>query len=74
MNYLIIGNSCAGTSCATEIRNTDKKGNITILSDEKYSAYGRPLISYFLLGKQDMQTIRYKDEDFYIRKAIRRCL
>lgn len=70
MNYLIIGNSCAGTSCATEIRNTDKNGNITILSDENYSAYGRPLISYFLLGKQDMQTIKYKEEDFYIKNNI----
>ena len=28
MNYVIIGNSCAGTSCAAEIRNIDKKGNI----------------------------------------------
>ena len=70
MDYLIIGNSCAGTSCAAEIRNTDKKGNITILSDEKYCAYGRPLISYFLLGKQDMQTIKYKKEDFYTKNNI----
>ena len=28
MNYLIVGNSCAGTSCAAEIRNIDKNGNI----------------------------------------------
>ena len=70
MNYLIVGNSCAGTSCAAEIRNTDKKGNITILSEENFPAYGRPLISYFLLGKQDMQTIKYKKEDFYTKNNI----
>ncbi len=70
MNYLIIGNSCAGTSCAAEIRNIDKKGNITILSEENFSAYGRPLISYFLLGKQTLETIKYKKEDFYTNNKI----
>jgi len=70
MNYLIIGNSCAGTSCAAGIRNTDKKGNITILSEENFPAYGRPLISYFLLGKQDLQTIKYKKENFYTKNNI----
>ena len=70
MNYLIIGNSCAGTSCAAEIRNTDKKGNITILSEENFPAYGRPLISYFLQGKQTLETIKYKKEDFYTKNKI----
>ena len=70
MNYLIIGNSCAGTSCAAEIRNIDKKGNITILSDEKFPAYGRPLISYFLQGKQTLETIKYKKEEFYTKNKI----
>lgn len=70
MNYLIIGNSCAGTSCAAEIRNIDKKGNITILSEENFPAYGRPLISYFLQGKQTLETIKYKKEDFYTKNKI----
>ena len=70
MNYLIIGNSCAGTSCAAEIRNIDKKGNITILSEENFPAYGRPLISYFLQGKQTLETIKYKKDDFYTKNKI----
>ena len=70
MNYVIIGNSCAGTSCAAEIRNIDKKGNITILSEENFPAYGRPLISYFLQGKQTLETIKYKKEDFYTKNKI----
>ena len=70
MNYLIIGNSCAGTSCAAEIRNIDKKGNITILSEENFPAYGRPLISYFLQGKQTLETVKYKKEDFYTKNKI----
>ena len=34
-NYIIIGNSAAGTSAANEIRKRDKKAGITIVSDEK---------------------------------------
>ena len=64
MNYVIVGNSCAGTSCAAEIRNIDKKGNITILSEENFPAYGRPLISYFLQGNQNLETIKYKKEQY----------
>ncbi len=70
MNYLIIGNSCAGTACAEEIRKNDTNGNITILSEENFPAYGRPLISYFLQGKQNLETIKYKKEDFYTKNKI----
>ena len=48
MNYVIIGNSAAGLSAAEAIRRNDAEGNITIVSDEKYEAYSRPLISYYL--------------------------
>lgn len=48
MNYVIIGNSAAGLSAAEAIRRNDAEGSITIVSDEKYEAYSRPLISYYL--------------------------
>jgi len=70
MNYVIVGNSCAGTICVAEIRSIDKNGNITILSEENFPAYGRPLISYFLQGKQSLETIKYKKEDFYTKNKI----
>ena len=45
MKYVIIGNSAAGIAAAEGIRSADKTGEITIVSDEKYHTYGRPLIS-----------------------------
>ena len=43
--YLIIGNGVAATSCIEGIRSVDKEGKITVVSEEKYPVYCRPLIS-----------------------------
>ena len=51
MEYVIIGNSTAGIAAAESIRKLDQAGSITILSDEAFPTYGRPLISYHRLGK-----------------------
>ena len=51
MNYVIIGNSTAGIGCIEGIRQVDKNGSITIISDEKYHTYSRPLISYYVRKK-----------------------
>ncbi|MDD2523521.1 MAG: FAD-dependent oxidoreductase [Endomicrobiaceae bacterium] len=70
MEYLIIGNSAAGINCADKIRSLDKTGKITILSEEPFEAYGRPLISYYLAGKYDINLMKYKPEEFYKNKKI----
>jgi NADPH-dependent 2,4-dienoyl-CoA reductase/sulfur reductase-like enzyme len=57
MNYLIIGNSACGIAAMEAIREHDKKGGITVLSDESHLNYSRPLISYLLgkkVGRNDM--------------------
>ena len=48
MRYVIIGNSAAGIGAVQGIRELDKESEITIISDEKYHTYSRPLISYML--------------------------
>lgn len=65
MKYVIIGNSAAGIAAAEEIRARDKEGEVVILSDEKYPVYGRPLISYYLLGETDRERMNYRAPDFY---------
>ena len=70
MKYVIIGNSAAGISAAEGIRSADKTGEITIVSDEKYHTYGRPLISYYLLGKTDRCRMRYRPADFYQKNGV----
>ncbi len=65
MKYVIIGNSAAGIGGVEGIRQKDDFGKITIISDEKYHTYSRPLISYLLEGKTDLQKIKYRPLDFY---------
>ncbi len=68
--YVIIGNSTAGIAAAEAIRKTDKKGSLTIISEEKGAAYGRPLISYYLQGVTTDETLPYRPADFYEKLNI----
>ncbi|GHT38056.1 FAD-dependent oxidoreductase [Endomicrobiia bacterium] len=70
MRYLIIGNSAAGVSAADIIRTNDAKGSITIISDEEFDAYGRPLISYYLNGKVEPKNMHYRSVDFFKSRNI----
>ena len=61
--YVVIGNSVAAVNCVEAIRSLDTKGDITLVSDEPYHTYGRPLISYLLYGKTDLQRMKYRSDD-----------
>jgi NAD(P)H-nitrite reductase large subunit len=63
--YVIIGNSAAAIGCVEGIRLTDKSNGITIITDEPYSAYSRPLISYWLEGKVKDDNVYYRNRNFY---------
>ena len=65
INYVIIGNSTSGTAAIESIRECDRKNKITVISDEPYSNYSRPLISYLLGKKVDLDRMSYCGEDFY---------
>ena len=65
MNYVIIGNSAAAVGAVTGIRAVDKAGTITVISDDPYHTYSRPLISYWLQGKVTDEKIYYREPDFY---------
>ncbi|WMJ24432.1 FAD-dependent oxidoreductase [Paludicola sp. MB14-C6] len=70
MKYVIIGNSAAGIGAVEGIRQIDKLGEITVITNEPYHTYSRPLISYLLLGKTDLQRMKYRDDDFYIKNNV----
>lgn len=65
MKYVIIGNSIAATACIEGIRSQDKQGEITVISAEDRPCYGRPLISYYLLGRIKAENTFYRSPDFY---------
>lgn len=68
--YLIIGNSAGGIGAAEAIREVDKRNSLTIVSDEPYPAYSRPLISKYLAGERGVDEISFRLSDFYSRNDI----
>ncbi len=65
VEYLIIGNSAGGIGATEAIREIDNTGSITMISDEPYPAYSRPLISEYLAKKRPMEKISFRPADFY---------
>ena len=58
-NYVIIGNGVAAAGCIEGIRSADKNSKITVISEEKYPVYCRPLISYYLEDKTNIEKMNY---------------
>ncbi len=69
--YVIAGNGIAAAGCIEGIRSRDKDGEITVISEEKHPVYCRPLISYYLEGKTDLQRMAYRSGDFYEKNGCR---
>ena len=63
--YVIIGNGVAAVGCIEGIRSVDPAGRISVVSEENHPVYCRPLISYYLEGKTDLQRMGYRDADYY---------
>ena len=59
-NYVIIGNGAAAVGCIEGIRSIDVDGTITVISKEPHHVYSRPLISYYLEGKTDVERMKYR--------------
>jgi NAD(P)H-nitrite reductase large subunit len=49
---VVVGGSAAGMAAANAIRECDRKGSITVLSEEPDPPYFRPLIPYLVSGKK----------------------
>lgn len=72
--YLIIGNSAGGIGAAEAIREVDRAGAVTIISDEPYPAYSRPLISEHLADGLPLEKMLFRPADFYEKNKIRSLL
>lgn len=69
--YVIIGNGVAAAGCIEGIRSVDRDGGIVVVSEERHPVYCRPLISYYLEGKTDLERMKYRDEGYYERMGCR---
>ena len=74
VKYLIIGNSAGGIAAAEAIRQVDKRGTVTIVSDEPYAAYSRPLISEHLAYGYPLERMLFRPAGFYEANGIQTIL
>jgi|APIni6443716594_1056825.scaffolds.fasta_scaffold06292_1 nitrite reductase (NADH) large subunit len=65
MNYVIIGNGVAGIHAAETIRQFDPNGKITMISDEVFPPYCRPMISMVLEGVVPPEQLPIRSSSFY---------
>lgn len=69
--YVIIGAGLAGVSAVKGIRESDKKGPILLIGNEKDMPYDRPPLSKKLwLGKKTVDQIFLGDKAFYISNNV----
>jgi len=64
-NYLIIGNGVAGTTAAENIRQKDKEGNITVVTDEDSPFYYRVRLNEYISGDLTEQELIAKKDQWY---------
>ena len=69
--HVIIGNGVAAVGCIEGIRSVDQTSPITVVSEEQYPVYGRPLISYYLEGITTFDKMNYRKPDFYESNGCR---
>ena len=65
MEYLIIGNGIAGVCAAETIRQFDAEGGITMVADETFTPYSRPMISMVLAGQVVSDQLPIRSRRFY---------
>ena len=70
MHYVMIGNSYASIGAIEAIRQADRESPITLISDESYPCYARPLITFWLGGAVTTEHMFYRPADFYEKNRV----
>jgi nitrite reductase (NADH) large subunit len=65
MQYSIIGNGIAGICAAETIRQLDRDGEITLIGDETFLPYSRPMISLVFDGSVPPEKLPIRSSRFY---------
>jgi len=69
--YLIIGNSAGGIGAVEAIRQADTAGTLTIVSDEPYPAYSRPMIAEHLASGIPVEKMLFRPAGFYEKRNVK---
>jgi len=65
LRYVIVGGSAGGIGACEAIREVDPVGELTLISEEPFPQYSRPMISDFLSGKAKFDKIKYRSDTFW---------
>ena len=65
MEYVILGNGIAGVCAAETIRQFDAESGITMVADETFTPYSRPMISMVLAGQVTSDKLPIRSNRFY---------
>lgn len=70
-SYVVVGGSAAGMAAAHAIREYDRRGSITVLSEEPDPPYFRPLIPYLVSGKKRAEEMAVCGNGPYTQTGIK---
>lgn len=68
--YVILGNGVAGHYAAEAIRKRDRTGTITMISNEPYRTYNRPMLTKSIMAGLDEEQIAVEDTSWYEENRI----
>lgn len=63
--YVILGNGAAGLGAAKAIRERDKTGIIKMITNEKYKAYNRPMLTKTIMAELDEDQVAVMKPGWY---------
>lgn len=68
--YVILGNGAAGFNAAKAIRERDKTAAVTIISNEQYPSYNRPMLTKSIVAGLDAEQIAIEGPQWYEENKV----
>ena len=68
--YLILGGGAAALEAAKAIRERDQTGGVTMISDEPYLPYNRPMLTKAMLSDMSADQLAVEPQSFYDEHEI----
>jgi NAD(P)H-nitrite reductase large subunit len=68
--YVIIGGSVGGVGAVEAIREIDPVGELTVISEEPFPQYSRPMISEYVSREVTLEAMKYRGDQFWKKKNI----
>ncbi|MDR3310458.1 MAG: FAD-dependent oxidoreductase [Oscillospiraceae bacterium] len=69
--YVIVGGGAAALAALKEIRRRDKTGRVTLISEEPYPPYSRPMLTKSMAAGINPEQLLLEDAEFYSGAELR---